>query len=374
MKYYVIAGEASGDLHASNLVAEIKKKDKKAEFRGCGGDLMKAQGVDLLKHYRTMAYMGFVEVAVNLRKVLGNIALCKNDILEYQPDVVILVDYPGFNFRIADFAHEKGFKVIYYISPQLWAWKRRRVRKIKRSVDKMLVILPFEEEFYKRYGVDVTYVGNPLLDEQAKFGTSNRSIFLRRNSLGEKREIIAMLPGSRKQEVKRMLPVMLKVVPRFPEYQFVIAGVSSLDKALYKKIIGNSDVFLIENQTYELLQNSSAAMVTSGTATLETALFSVPEVVCYKATGISYLLAKWMIKVKFISLVNLVMGKEVVKELIQGDLTEHNIVKELELLLRNGKRQRQLLEDYEELKGRLGSAGASEKAAEVIINAMKTRK
>lgn len=374
MKYYIIAGEASGDLHASNLVAEIKKKDKKAEFRGCGGDLMKAQGVDLLKHYRTMAYMGFVEVAVNLRKVLGNIALCKNDILEYQPDVVILVDYPGFNFRIADFAHEKGFKVIYYISPQLWAWKRRRVRKIKRSVDKMLVILPFEEEFYKRYGVDVTYVGNPLLDEQAKFGTSNRSIFLRRNSLGEKREIIAMLPGSRKQEVKRMLPVMLKVVPRFPEYQFVIAGVSSLDKALYKKIIGNSDVFLIENQTYELLQNSSAAMVTSGTATLETALFSVPEVVCYKATGISYLLAKWMIKVKFISLVNLVMGKEVVKELIQGDLTEHNIVKELELLLRNGKRQRQLLEDYEELKGRLGSAGASEKAAEVIINTMKTRK
>ena len=374
MKYYIIAGEASGDLHASNLVAEIKKKDKKAEFRGCGGDLMKAQGVDLLKHYRTMAYMGFVEVAVNLRKVLGNIALCKNDILEYQPDVVILVDYPGFNFRIADFAHEKGFKVIYYISPQLWAWKRRRVRKIKRSVDKMLVILPFEEEFYKRYGVDVTYVGNPLLDEQAKFGTSNRSIFLRRNSLGEKREIIAMLPGSRKQEVKRMLPVMLKVVPRFPEYQFVIAGVSSLDKALYKKIIGNSDVFLIENQTYELLQNSSAAMVTSGTATLETALFSVPEVVCYKATGISYLLAKWMIKVKFISLVNLVMGKEVVKELIQGDLTEHNIVKELELLLRNGKRQRQLLEDYEELKGRLGSAGASEKAAEVIINVMKIRK
>ncbi len=374
MKYYIIAGEASGDLHASNLVAEIKKKDKKAEFRGCGGDLMKAQGVDLLKHYRTMAYMGFVEVAVNLRKVLGNIALCKKDILEYQPDVVILVDYPGFNFRIADFAHEKGFKVIYYISPQLWAWKRRRVRKIKRSVDKMLVILPFEEEFYKRYGVDVTYVGNPLLDEQAKFGTSNRSIFLRRNSLGEKREIIAMLPGSRKQEVKRMLPVMLKVVPRFPEYQFVIAGVSSLDKALYKKIIGNSDVFLIENQTYELLQNSSAAMVTSGTATLETALFSVPEVVCYKATGISYLLAKWMIKVKFISLVNLVMGKEVVKELIQGDLTEHNIVKELELLLRNGKRQRQLLEDYEELKGRLGSAGASEKVAEVIINVMKTRK
>ena len=373
MKYYIIAGEASGDLHASNLVAEIKKKDKKAEFRGCGGDLMKAQGVDLLKHYRTMAYMGFVEVAVNLRKVLGNIAQCKKDILEYQPDAIILVDYPGFNFRIADFAHEKGFKVLYYISPQVWAWKRRRVKKVKRSVDKMLVILPFEEEFYKQYGVDVTYVGNPLLDELAKFGTANRSIFLRRNSLGEKREIIALLPGSRYQEVKRVLPVMLKAASHFPDYQFVVAGVSSLDKSLYKKILGNSDVFLIENQTYELLQNSSAAVVTSGTATLETALLTVPEVVCYKATGFSYLLAKWMIKVKFISLVNLVMNREVVKELIQGEMTEENIVKELELLLHNSKRQRKLLEDYEELKDRLGSAGASEKAAEVIIDAMKTR-
>ena len=374
MKYYIIAGEASGDLHASNLVAEIKKLDKKADFRGFGGDLMKAQGVDLLKHYRTMAYMGFVEVAVNLRKVLGNIAQCKKDIIEYQPDAVILVDYPGFNFRIADFAHEKGFKVFYYISPQVWAWKRRRVKKVKRSVDKMLVILPFEEEFYKKYGVDVTYVGNPLLDELAKFGTANRSIFLRRNSLGEKREIIALLPGSRHQEVKRVLPVMLKAASHFPDYQFVVAGVSSLDKTLYKNLIGNSDVFLVENQTYELLQNSSAAVVTSGTATLETALFTVPEVVCYKATGISYCLARWMIKVKFISLVNLVMGKEVVKELIQGEMTEANIVKELDQLLHNGKRQRQLLEDYEELKGRLGNAGASEKAAEVILSAINFKK
>ena len=374
MKYYIIAGEASGDLHASNLVVEIKKKDKKAEFRGCGGDLMKAQGVDLLKHYRTMAYMGFVEVAVNLRKVLGNISKCKQDIIEYQPDVVILVDYPGFNLRIAEFAHEKGFKVLYYISPQVWAWKRRRVKKIKKSVDKMIVIFPFEEAFYKEYGVDVTYVGNPLLDELSKSGTPNRSIFLRRNSLGEKREIIALLPGSRTQEVKRILPVMLKVVPHFPDYQFVIGGVSSLDKSLYKKIIGNSDVFLIENQTYELLQNSSAAVVTSGTVTLETALFTVPEVVCYKATGFSYRLAKWMIKVRFISLVNLVMDKEVVKELIQGDLTEKNIVTELDRLLHDGKRQRQILEDYDELRDRLGNAGASEKAAEIVVSAAKMRR
>ena len=373
MKYYIIAGEASGDLHASNLVAEIKKKDKKAELRGFGGDLMKAQGVELVKHYRMMAYMGFVEVAVNLRKVLGNIAQCKKDIVDYQPDVVILVDYPGFNFRIADFAHEKGFKVVYYISPQIWAWKRRRVRKIQRSVNKMLVILPFEEEFYKHYGVDVTYVGNPLLDEMSKFALANRSIFLRRNSLGEKREIIALLPGSRRQEINRVLPIMLKVIPHFPEYQFVIAGVSSIDKDLYKHIIGNTDVFLVENQTYELLQNSSAALVTSGTATLEAALFSVPEVVCYKATDFSYRLAKWMIKVKYISLVNLVMNKEVVKELIQSDLDEENLVKELDLLLHNGKRQRQLLEDYEELKDRLGNAGASERAATTIMETMKNK-
>ena len=371
MKYYIIAGEASGDLHASNLVAEIKKKDKKAEFRGCGGDLMKAQGVELLKHYRTMAYMGFVEVAVNLRKVLGNIAQCKKDIVEYHPDVVILVDYPGFNLRIADFAHENGLKVVYYISPQIWAWKRRRVHKIKRSVDKMLVILPFEEEFYRRYGVDVAFVGNPLLDELAKVGTGNRSIFLRRNSLGERREIIALLPGSRRQEVKRTLPVMIKVASHFPDYQFVIAGISSLDKSLYKDIIGQSDVFFVENQTYELLQNSSAALVTSGTATLETALFSIPEVVCYKATGFSYRLAKWMIKVKFISLVNLIMDREVVKELIQGDMNEDNLVKELDQLLHNGKRQRKLLEDYEELKDKLGNVGASEKAAGIICESVR---
>ena len=369
MKYYIIAGEASGDLHASNLVAEIKKKDKKAEFRGCGGDLMKAQGVDLLKHYRMMAYMGFVEVAVNLRKVLRNIAQCKKDILEYQPDVLILVDYPGFNLRIADFAHEKGFKVFYYISPQVWAWKRRRVLKIKKTVDKMLVIFPFEEEFYKNYGVDVTYVGNPLLDELAKFGTANRSIFLRRNSLGEKREIIALLPGSRKQEVKRMLPEMLKVIPDFPEYQFVIAGLSSIGKDFYKNLMGNADAFLIEDQTYELLQNSSAAVVTSGTATLEAALFTVPEVVCYKANYLSYLIAKWLIKVKYISLVNLVMDKEVVKELIQNEMNKVNIAKALASVLRNGKRQRQILEDYDELSERLGNAGASEMAAEAVYKA-----
>jgi lipid-A-disaccharide synthase len=372
-KYYIIAGEASGDLHAANLIAEMKKADPDAEFRAWGGDLMQKQGVELVRHYKTMNYMGFVEVAVNLRKVLGNISFCKKDIEEYKPDALILVDYPGFNLRIAEFAHEKGLKVFYYISPQVWAWKRRRVRKIKQSVDKMLVIFPFEEEFYRRYGVEVTYVGNPLLDELAKFGPGNRSIFLRRNSLGEKREIIALLPGSRSQEVKRMLPTMLKVAPQFPEYQFVVAGVSSLDANIYKKMIGTTDAFLVMDQTYELLQCSSAALVTSGTATLETALFSVPEVVCYKATDFSYRLAKWMVKVRFISLVNLIMDREVVMELIQGDLNVDNLVKELDQLLHNGKRQRQMLEDYEELKDRLGNVGASEKAAEVIMEAVRLK-
>lgn len=368
MRYYIIAGEASGDMHASNLVAEIKKRDKRAEFRGCGGNLMKAQGVELLKHYRTMAYMGFVEVAVNLRKVLGNIAQCKKDIVNYRPDAVILVDYPGFNLRIADFAHRNGFKVFYYISPQVWAWKRRRVYKIKKSVDKMLVILPFEEEFYKKYGVDVTYVGNPLLDEFAKFAPANRSAFLRRNNLGAKREIIALLPGSRKQEVRRMLPEMLKIIPDFADYQFVVAGAPSIDKEFYQSIIGKTDVMLLTGQTYELLQNTSAAVVTSGTATLETALFTVPEIVCYKANYFSYLIAKWLIKVKYISLVNLVMDKEVVKELIQDEMNKENISNALSEMLRNGKRQRQVLEDYDELRERLGIAGASEKAAEAIID------
>ena len=371
MRYYIIAGEASGDLHASNLVAEIKKKDPKAEFRGWGGDLMKRQGVDLVKHYRSTAYMGFVEVAVNIRKVMGNISLCKQDLLEYQPDAVVLVDYPGFNLRIAQFAHDKGMKVFYYVSPQVWAWKRRRVKKIKRSVDQMIVVLPFEEAFYRRYGVNVNYVGHPLLDELAKLDTSNRSVFLRRNNLGEKREVIALLPGSRSQEVKRMLGIMLKVVPHFPNYQFVVAGVSSLDKKMYKSIIGNADVTLVENQTYELLQNSSAAVVASGTATLETALLAVPEVVCYKANGLSYRIAKSLVKVNYISLVNLVMEKEVVKELIQNELTEESIVKELERLLHDGKRQRRLLEDYDELRDRLGNVGASERAAELICNGIR---
>lgn len=371
MKYYIIAGEASGDLHASNLLAALKKKDDNAEFRAWGGDLMRNQGAVLVKHYRHMAFMGFVEVVANLHKVLGNINECKADMLRYQPDVVILVDYPGFNLRIAKFAHNKGMKVCYYISPQVWAWKRHRVKKIKKYVDEMLVILPFEERFYNEYGVKATFVGHPLLDELSKLKSPSRLHFIHRNDLSEKKEIIALLPGSRKQEVERMLGTMLRVIPHFPQYQFVIAGVPSLDKNLYLRMIGETDARLIENQTYELLQNASAALVTSGTATLETALLSVPEVVCYKANRLSYLIAKNLIRVKYISLVNLVMDKEVVKELIQYDFNEENLVRELESLLRDPKRQRGILEDLDALKHRLGNAGASEKAADVIINMVK---
>ena len=371
MKYYIIAGEASGDLHAANLIAEIKKKDPKAAFRGWGGDLMRKQGVDLVKHYRSTAFMGFVEVAVNLRRVLGNIKACKKDLLQYQPDVLVLVDYPGFNLRIAHFAQQHHIKTCYYISPQVWAWKRRRIRQIKADVDRMLVILPFEEPFYQEHGVNATFVGHPLLDELAKLDVSPRINFVHRNNLSEKREIIALLPGSRKQEVERMLGTMLKVIPHFPQYQFVIAGVSSLDEQLYQGMIGNHDVRLVMNQTYELLQNASAALVTSGTATLETALLAVPEVVCYKANRLSYRIAKRLIKVKYISLVNLIMDREVVKELIQDDFNEEELVKQLGRLLNDAKQQRRLLEDLDALRERLGNQGASEKAAAEIIGMVK---
>lgn len=371
MKYYIIAGEASGDLHASNLIAELKKKDDKAEFRAWGGDLMRQQGATIVKHYRHMAFMGFVEVVANLPQVLGNINECKTDLLRYRPDVVILVDYPGFNLRIAEFAHREGIKVCYYISPQVWAWKRHRVKKIKQCVDQMLVILPFEEPFYKTYGVNAIFVGHPLLDELAKLQSPSRLHFVHRNDLSEKKEIIALLPGSRKQEVERMLGTMLKMIPLFPQYQFVIACAPSLDKNLYLRLVGKADVHLVENQTYELLQNASAALVTSGTATLETALLSVPEVVCYKANRLSFLIAKSLIHVKYISLVNLVMDKEVVKELIQDDFNKDNLLKELQSLLQDPMKQRRMLDDLDMLKHQLGNAGASEKAADVIINMIK---
>ena len=368
MKYYIIAGEASGDLHGANLIASLKKKDTRAKIRAWGGNLMKKQGATLVKHYRDLAFMGFVEVLLHLRTILKNLSFCKKDILKYKPDAIILIDYPGFNLKIAKFAHKHNIKVYYYISPQVWAWKKRRVYTIKEVVDKMLVILPFEKDFYDDYRVDAHFVGHPLLDELSKVRYINRSNFARQNKLDPKKEIIALLPGSRKQEVSRMLGIMMKVMDKFPEYQFVIGCVPSLPESFYRELVGNENVHLVFNKTYQLLQVASAALVTSGTATLETALFYVPEVVCYKGNKISYLIAKNLVKVKYISLVNLIMDKPVLKELIQNDLTPKNIEEELNDLLTNHKKQRQLLEDYEDLRCKLGNAGASNNAATIIVN------
>ena len=368
MKYYIIAGEASGDLHGANLIASLKKKDSRAKIRAWGGNLMKKQGATLVKHYRDLAFMGFVEVLLHLRTILRNLRFCKRDIMRFKPDAIILIDYPGFNMKIAKFAHKHGIKVYYYISPQVWAWKKRRVHTIKEVVDKMLVILPFEKDFYDEYRVDAHFVGHPLLDELSKVRYINKNNFVRQNKLNSKKEIIALLPGSRKQEVGRMLEVMLKVVDKFPEYQFVIGCAPSLPEEYYKSLIGNENVQLVFNKTYQLLQVASAALVTSGTATLETALFYVPEVVCYKGNKISYLIAKNLIKVKYISLVNLIMDKPVVKELIQNDLTPENVEAELKQLLTNHKVQRQLLYDYEDLRYKLGNAGASNNAATIIFD------
>ena len=372
MKYYIIAGEASGDLHGSNLVASIRQKDPGAKIRAWGGEKMRRNGANVVKNYHDLAFMGFVEVLMNLNTILKNFNICKKDITEFNPDALILIDYPGFNLKIAKWAKKKGFKVFYYISPQVWAWKRRRVYTIKKVVDKMLCILPFEKKFYDNYDVDCQFVGHPLLDEIAKVEPVDKNKFYKANRLNPKKELIALLPGSRKQEVSRMLTVMLDVVKMFPNYQFVIACAPSLPVSYYKKIIGEkSNVRLVINRTYQLLQLSSAAVVTSGTATLETALLDVPEVVCYKANKISYLIARQLAKVRYICLVNLIMDRLVVKELIQGDMTANSIRDELQSLLNSSKRQKKLLEDYEELKYVLGNAGASDRAAETIISYVK---
>lgn len=365
MKYYIIAGEASGDLHGSNLMKALKKKDPAAEFRFWGGDLMAAQGGALVKHYKDLAFMGFLEVAKNLRTILNNIKYCKQDIKNHQPDILILVDYPGFNLRIAKFAKELGIKVVYYISPQLWAWKEGRVEIIKKYVDEMMVILPFEEDFYKKHGVHSHFVGHPLLDAISDLQEINTENFKAENGLNEK-EIIALLPGSRKQEVEKMLEMMLSVRPYFKEYQFVIAGAPSLPKDFYQTYV-DDNVHFVSNKTYDLLRCSKAALVTSGTATLETALLNVPEVVCYRGSKISYAIAKRLVKnINYISLVNLIMDREVVKELIQNDLNTKNLVEELKKII-DGDKRAQVLNDYELLRKKLGGSGASDHAAEVIL-------
>lgn len=375
MKYYVIAGEASGDLHGSNLIKEIKKLDTEADIRAWGGDLMQAQGATLVKHIRDLAFMGFLEVLLNLRTILSNIKLCKSDIKSFEPDVLILIDYPGFNLRIAEWAKKQGLKVHYYISPQIWAWKQSRGHKIKRTVDKMFVILPFEKEFYKKFDLEVDFVGHPLLDAVEQFQENKLSfeVFAQQNNLNEK-PIIALLPGSRKQEIEVMLPEFLKMIERFPNHQFVVAGAPAQTEAYYRSIFAGKDVNLIFGKTYNLLMHSSAALVSSGTATLETALFRVPEVVCYKGGWLSYYLARWLIKVKFISLVNLIVDREIVKELIQGEFNEKNIELELRSLLEDETKRKNLLNNYEELIQKLGGAGASAITANRMLKTLKVGK
>lgn len=366
MKYYIIAGEASGDVHAANLIQSLKQKDNDAILRAWGGDRMAMQGAELVKHYRELAFMGFVEVLLNIRTISRNLSFCKKDILKFQPDVLILVDYPGFNLRIAEFAHKKGIKVVYYISPQVWAWKKSRVHKIKRVVDKMLVILPFEKAFYEKFGMDVEFVGHPLLDEIEKQKKISRGAFLEKNKIKDK-PLIALLPGSRKQEIKTMLQSMLQTVKHFPEHQFVVAGLSAVTASFYQKLLKNSEAELVLDQTDSLLQHADAALVTSGTATLETALMKVPEVVCYKGNFISVAIARRIIDVKYISLANLIMEREIVKELIQDKLNTKNLVNELKLIVYDWEKLKQLQSDYQELRERLGDRGASDRAADLIF-------
>lgn len=377
MKYYIIAGEASGDLHGSNLIKELKKKDAEAEIRCWGGDKMEAAGATLVKHYKELAFMGFLEVIKNLPTILKNIKICKEDILQYKPIALILIDYPGFNLRIAKWAKEQGIKVIYYISPQVWAWKENRVKLIKNCVDKMLVILPFEKEFYATWNYDVEYVGHPLVEVVDEFLKS--SIQYPESSIQNPvssfqfpvpGNSIALLPGSRQQEILKKLPIMLEVAKHFPHYQFVVAKAPGLDESFYAELLAPyKNVSSVVNKTYELLVRSKAALVTSGTATLETALFAVPEVICYKGSAFSYQIAKRLIKIKFIGLVNLIMDKEVVKELIQDELTVENLKHELNLLLTDEAKQLQLKEDYTSLKNLLSKGGhASANAAESIYS------
>ncbi|MGB2085881.1 MAG: lipid-A-disaccharide synthase [Flavobacteriaceae bacterium] len=364
MKYYIIAGEASGDLHGSHLMTSLLQYDQKAEIRFWGGDLMHAQGGTLVKHYRDLAFMGFWEVFINLITILKNIAFCKKDIAQFNPDVIIYIDYPGFNMRIAAWAKEKGYLNHYYISPQIWAWKENRIKKIKRDLDALYVILPFEQHYFKKqHNYTVDYVGNPLTTIIKTLRDQNEKSLPK--ELITDKPIIALLPGSRKQEIDKMMPVFLTVIQHFSQYQFVIAGAPGIDPQWYQKYTISPAVSLLHNQTYLLLKNAHAAIVTSGTATLETALFKVPQMVCYKTSTLSLMIAKMFVKLKFISLVNLIMEKEVVRELIQGECTPKNIRKELENLLDPDQRQA-YLNNYQRLEDKLGQTNASDRVAKKI--------
>lgn len=366
MKYYIIAGEASGDLHGSNLIKELKKLDRNYSFRCWGGDLMNEQTNNLAKHHKDYSYMGFLEVFLNLYTIIKNISFCKSDILKYNPDIIIYIDFPGFNLRIAEWAKKNGFNNHYYISPQIWAWKESRIKLIKKVVDKMYVILPFEKKFYKeKHNFDVSFVGHPLMDEINKRNSEDTSKLSQKIS---KNKTILLLPGSRDQEIKKLLPIMLSVVSKFKDYKFIIGAAPSQKLSIYQDYVKDSNVEIIQNKTYELLKNCTAAIVTSGTATLESALFKVPQIVCYKSSWTTYLIGKILLKnLNYISLVNLIANKLIVKELIQNACSKKNLIKELNIILEKEERAK-IISNYNELENSLGGRGASNKTAKIIYN------
>lgn len=368
MRYYFIAGERSGDLHTGNLVKAISKYDSAATLRGFGGEYMRAAGVDVAVDYNEMAVMGFWEVLMNLNKISRYIKRCKEDILQFKPDVVILVDYGGFNKRIAAFTKQNNIRTFYYISPKVWAWNQNRAWKLKATVDRMFVILPFEKEFYKKFNWDVDYVGNPVLD--AVKAHSPAVDFKSRHNLDPSQPLVALLPGSRKQELLNIITLMASVAKRFPTYRFAVAVVNNLDAQLYQPLKELSNVTFVTEDTYNLLQNSAAAIVTSGTATLETALFHVPQIVVYKTSAVTYRIVKMIIRVPFISLVNLIAGREVVRELIQNDLTVGNVAEELEAILTGPKREA-VLQGYDEIIQILDTGSASDNAGRLMVGYLK---
>lgn len=366
MKYYIIAGEASGDLHGSNLIKALRKKDPECKVRAWGGDMMENAGATLVKHYKETAFMGFIEVLQHLPEIFRNLRYCKEDIQEFKPDALIFIDYSGFNLRIAKWAKPKGFNTHYYIAPQIWASREGRVRKMKAYINHIYVILPFEKEFYQGHGINVHFVGHPLLDAISEKDFEDKAIFYENSGLDPDKKLIALLPGSRKQEVGKILPIMLSVIDDYPEFQFAIAGALSLDRDFYDNSIKGHEIPVIVNKTYTLLHHAHAALVTSGTATLETALLNVPQVVCYKGSRLSYWIAKRLINLKYISLVNLIMDKEVVRELIQDELTSKNLKNSLSEIITGESRER-ILQDYKILESALGGQGASDSAAGLII-------
>ncbi len=369
MKYYIIAGERSGDLHGSNLIKALKKNDLQSNIRGFGGDYMKDAGMELVVHYSKLAFMGFVAVIANLTKISQLLKVCKNDILEFKPDVIILIDYAGFNMRIAKFAKANGFKVFYYISPKVWAWNTGRAWKLKANVDRMFCILPFEKDFYKSFDWEVDYVGNPVLDAVKAFEPDGN--FLTKNSISNANKIVALLPGSRKIELQRMLPVMAEVVKANPDYQFVVAAVKTLPDELYAPLRAIPSVKFVYDATYDLLANAKAAIVTSGTATLETGLFKVPQAVIYRASSIEYFIGIRFVKVKFISLVNLIANRLVIKEFLQHTMTSENVNAELKNLLEDESYRKKMLSDYDEVYKILDTGSASENAGKLMVNYLR---